>query len=314
MRNIFRLTKFELINNLKFIILILIFFIFVSIFAFFYEAKLQKQHLYKTNIDELNKARNLIEGNFNQTHKIINSMIKEIKKNHLDKAYINSIMKNYKTNPNLSNELSWTVFSWTDENNQIIVDTKYEIMAEPFDLSIRDYINFTQKDFGKFFLGKPIFGSTSKKFMIPGGVGAAINDKYIGSMAIGFEIEVLKNLTKYQIQNDFVKFTLIGTSNEVIFTNKNRNYKNSSNKLSSKILEAIKSNNEETFYANLLNKSDDIFIIKKSQKYPFVFLIEYDKIEAHKRFIQSYLEKMKLYSLISLIFAAFFLSCKPYFT
>ena len=57
-----------------------------------------------------------------------------------------------------------------DHNDEITVDALYGIMEEPYDLSSRDYLNDRLAP-ERLQLGMPVYGSTSKRWMIPGGVG-----------------------------------------------------------------------------------------------------------------------------------------------
>ena len=59
--------------------------------------------------------------------------------------------------------------------------------------------------------GKPVFGSTSKRWMIPAGVGAVdASGQYIGAMTIGFNIVKMLQIS-YQInirQNIWLYFVI----------------------------------------------------------------------------------------------------------
>lgn len=114
------------------------------------------------------------------TFAIIKNMNSQIAKDPGNKKYINQILEKFKTSPDLSNAFSWTIFSWANSHHQIVVDAEYGIMKKPFDLSSRDYIPLTVERPQEFHLGSLVLGSTSKKWMIPGGVGVVDKDgKYL---------------------------------------------------------------------------------------------------------------------------------------
>ncbi len=175
-----------------------------------------KQNLINSELDTSSlKINNKFHNIIDHTEYIMNMINLQIQKFPKNKEYINNILKKFKTNPNLTNQLSWTLFTWANDKDFLIVDALYEIMDPPFDISSRDYIEFTKASPGKFQIGQPVMGSTSDKWMIAGGVGLNDkNDNYLGTMTIGFDLEIL--LPK-------LREILYGTNTEMILLDKNLN-------------------------------------------------------------------------------------------
>lgn len=242
------------------------------------------------------------------TFSIIKSINLQIEENPANKNHINEILKRYRSHPSLSDTFSWTLFSWSDENYQIIVDSKYGIMKEPFDLSIRDYVPMTEKEPGEFHLGAPVIGSTSKKWMIPGGVGVIdLNGKYLGATTIGFEIETLAKSLHKTIRNFDVKFELFGKNEVGILYGDARSYgtyktsdDDSYNQKIGKILNQINSLKSDNIFDISLLKNRHAFLAKKISDYPYIIVLKYDDAAIVTNFWNIILSKILGISLVTL--------------
>ena len=147
--------------------------------------------------NEASVAENILLDRFYSTFFIINKIGKEIAKSPRDKKHIQTTLNKYKTESSFNHIFSWTIFSWADQNLQITVDSEYGIMKIPCDLSIRDYTQESMLKSEEMLLGKPVYGSTSKKWMIPGGVGIVDqNQQFLGIVNVGFEISNLAKIIK----------------------------------------------------------------------------------------------------------------------
>ena len=185
----------------------------------------------------------------------------------------------------IENVLTWTAFSWTNAQHKIVVDLIYGIVKKSIDLSKRDYMPETVKLPGKIHLGNPTYGSTSKTWMIPAGIGAV--DKkgnYIGAMTIGFSIDALVDRLKASINVQGVSFTLLDKNLNIILK--------SCPKLEK--LEALESNAQPYLptilkntnfpinnslpisYVDILGNQINYYVFKFS-KYPYILYLTYDK-------------------------------------
>lgn len=243
-----------------------------------------EKHRIQTAMEiEVARVEGVLDNRIENTFALIRSINSQIIKNPQSKNYINSVLEKFRTSPELSNRFSWTIFSWVDNTGKIIVDAEYGILNPPFDLSGRDYIPLTKFEPHKFHLGAPVFGSTSQKWMIPGGVGVVDNHgKYLGALTIGFEIKALSSALHKSIQNHKVGFELVDTNGKSILY---------SNRHSFGILNADEAN--DPLVVNLINKAvsnklDSIFdvnifgnshgiLVKKFQNFPYFFVLKYDK-------------------------------------
>lgn len=252
-------------------------------------AKNEIHHDLKIEMVSLERS---LTDKIDHTFSIIKNINSQIAEDPTNKRYINDILKRYRTSLNLNENFAWTIFSWSDTEYQLTVDAKYGIMSKPFDLSTRDYISLTEKEPNIFHLGSPIIGSTSKKWMIPGGVGVTDkNGKYLGTMTIGFEIGALAKLLHNITQNPNVSFNLFN-KNEVPILHGNIknsdidkiNDDNSFNLLTSSVLNKINSKQSEEVFSIALFENRHAFLARKVANYPFILLLRYDQDAISKNF------------------------------
>ncbi len=237
---------------------------------------------------EMARMERSFSDKIDHTYSIIKNINYQISENPRSKKHINEILKRYRDNNNLTN-LSWTIFSWSDDKYQLTVDAKYGIISNPANFSVenRDYIPLTKKEPDKFHIGKPIIGLTSKKWMIPGGVGLSDkNGKYLGAISIGFEIERMSKSLHQIIQNPDVKFNLFGKNEVSILYGDVKSYgverlanDNNYDIKSSRILDQINffqsAREDKVFEMTFLNNSH-AFLAKKIADYPYILVLRYD--------------------------------------
>lgn len=254
---------------------------------FSYLVEVEKNKIQDELKIEATKVERILAYNFNHTAEVLGNINAQIKKDPYNKKYINEIIKKYKINANQNDEFSWTVFSWANSDHQIIVDSIYDIMKEPFDLSIRDYVHYAKAEPGKFFIGQPGIGSTSKKWMIPGGIGLLDkNEKFAGTVTIGFEISVLAKIVQDSMQSKTVKIIIFDTKNETPILSVNFNSIESFNndgasKISNldqmqQMLKHLKESDLEKI-SNIDVFLHQGYLVEKVENYPLAIVLEYDK-------------------------------------
>lgn len=237
-------------------------------------------------LSNLEKDALLIERIFSDTvdhtSYVMKTMVMQIRPKYTDKNYIDQVINKYRTDLKIDNELSWTIFSWADSNYQITVDSVYGIMKQTYDLSGRDYIPYTKSLPNIIHLGKPVYGSTSKKWMIPAGLGVYDKDgkNYIGAMTIGFNIENLQDRIEQIIHSDDIIFKIFDKDKNLVINSDS----NSTNNLA-----MVRSNNQKIL--NLINftnldkevqdfgkinlfDSEDSYYVHKMKKYPYVICLQ----------------------------------------
>ena len=167
---------------------------------------------------EASKVESILLKKFDDTALVIDRMGEEILKKPHNKYHIKRILEKYRQDSSLKEIFSWTIFSWSNAKSHIIVDGKYGVMKKPYDLSNRDYIPVAVANPGKIILGKPVYGSTSKKWMIPGGVSMVDQKgKLKGTITIGFEIEDLTKIIQKELVDDSIQVKLSYAPEKYVF-------------------------------------------------------------------------------------------------
>jgi len=264
--------------------------------------QIKKNQLYSTLSEEASVAENILLDRFNSTFFIIDKVGKEISKSPQDKKHIQIILNKYKTDSSFNHIFSWTIFSWADHNSQLTVDGKYGIMKEPFDLSIRDYVQESILNPGKMLLGKPVYGSTSEQWMIPGGVGIVDQNQHLlGTITVGFDINNLAQTIKENIGNENIDIELIYKNQLPIFN---------INKSSIRIFPPEEINNQNFNNKNKVS-GEQIIFNKELQNYPYNLVLKYhQKTVNYILWDVIYSRIMEIISIISLLSALLFIIYK----
>lgn len=171
---------------------------------------------------QVNTVEHILAQKVESTKFIISDIGREIIKKPNDKEYINNILSQYRSNRLINDLLLWTIFSWSNENFLLTIDGMYSILEQPIDLSSRDYIHQTKKNFEILYTGKPVYGSTSKVWMIPGGIGFLHNNKYIGSVTTGFSINKIAELIQQSLINENIEVKLFYNNNLALNVTRNK--------------------------------------------------------------------------------------------
>ncbi|MBL0318473.1 MAG: hypothetical protein IPP74_04145 [Alphaproteobacteria bacterium] len=154
---------------------------------------------------------------FDYTHSVLQIMSRTIRVNYEDPNYISSLLRDYSYATKSAYSSAWTIFSWANNQHYITVDAFFGIMEQPYDLSSRDYITYTVQHPGILHLGKPVYGSTSRRWMIPGGLGVTdIDGTFIGTLTIGFDIEKITQVLQGETNSDSLQFALLNLQGEPV--------------------------------------------------------------------------------------------------
>lgn len=148
----------------------------------------------------------------------------KVMSHHISNDYDNNnkiydILKKYTVDINFSQNIPITFFSWVDINDNIIVDSYYGVLKDPINLSRRGYLKYTKNNFNDLFLGDIVKGSTSNVYMIPAGIGVELDQKYVGSIVIGFKIDSLLSKISNILSNKDMESFIIDQNLDIIKSN-----------------------------------------------------------------------------------------------
>lgn len=249
--------------------------------------------------------RNLFD-NIEYTDSIISAINSNIKQDPRNKQHIFNILKTYRDNYKFNKTLSWTIFSWVDEKGQLVVDAKYGILKEPIDAMKNGNTPKLGKEPNVLHIGRPIIGETSKKRIIPLGIGIRDDSgNYLGATTIGFEIDSLAHILYSVMKNPDINFKLIGENNEILIDGNFKDFsttlepKNNENLI--KDLNYLSDKNLNKMERVAVINNPQAILIKKSETYPYIFVLEYNKDSITKELFQTILERIS--EAVSIIFS-----------
>ena len=275
---------------------------------FFYEYSNKKDQI-RTNLElNLQNTESKLDEIFNHSDEVLQKIIEKIKSDHDNRLHINKIIKSLKGQDNIFNQLPWTEFSWVDNKNNITVDSRYGLMNNKINLSKRDYVVKAQKNPGKFCIGNLVIGSTSKIKIIPAGISATINKRYIGSIVMGINLDVLKDVIKESISDSNITISVINLEGELQFSTSDRNNFHLDSIAKSLTEEAGNTNSYAKI--DLLGKRTVAVAVKKSAQYPFIFVAQYNDSSIKKNLTNSYILRVKMLLLIALAVILYLLSSR----
>ena len=235
------------------------------------------------------------------TSSLINAINIRISQDPYNKKHIANILTTYNDDQNLNKTMAWTLFSWIDSNAKLIVDAKYGILEKPIDCSIYEYVSRSERQTKIFHLGSTEIGATSKKFIIPGAMGLSDkNGKYLGSTAIGFEINRLARILYNAVKDPNINFKMLSQNGVTILNGSFQSFQTNINSLENdikdeyiaKIINDLNSKNIKKYTEITIFRNSHAFLIKKSNNYPFFFILTYNKNSIKKELAMSLMNSL----------------------
>jgi signal transduction histidine kinase len=156
---------------------------------------------------------------------------------------------------------------------------------------------------GKIQLGSPVLGSTSKTWMIPAGIGVTDpNNKFIGTMTIGFNINKLKTIINESLDCSDIAFALVDKNANVIL--KSDSFVNELDE--EYIIKGINNFEKDNIKTDINRQKIKIELLKgeasslyKMRNYPYFLFIYYKNNMFYPKIIDLF--KEKIYFIIVLI-------------
>lgn len=251
----------------------------------------QEMKLLKKFESSSSSVSQLFADNIKHTEFMMKIINDQISKDPNNLEYINNILDKYKITRDDGNVLSWTIFSWANNEDKIVVDAFYGVMEKPFDLSSRDYLVHTKQIPDKLIMGSPVYGSTSKKWMIPGGVGLKNkNGEYLGSLTIGFDLNTIFLTLKPLIKDENITFYIFDRKMNLLIDSA-KTKQGPQNIVPPQVQKVISSyasklNNQPIYNINVLGDEEN-YLIKKFDELPFYIYVKYDSAAIKADFWQA---------------------------
>lgn len=277
------------------------------LFLLFVDIKKDRIH----NILELEAAKLESEliNKVDHTFAIMNSIVLQIAKDPHNKAHINSILSTFNIDSDLSEELTWSLFSWTNSHHNVTVDTKYGILDKPHSLAMRQYMPLAIEKPHELHLGGLASGSTSKQWIITAGVGAVDkNGKYLGALATGFRVDALSKALNAQLEHKNVGFELVSQDGLVILYGYKPSFNTSKGGLAERdlikyMLKTLRYSQDRSSISDIaLFKERHAILTKRIKNFPYYLILRYDDQALQDELLKSFTSRLK--ELLLLSFAA----------
>lgn len=124
---------------------------------------------------------------------------------HADLTNLAQMLKSFDSKDNL-----YSIFSWIGPQQQALVSSNRGILEKPVDLSDRDYVKKVLTDPWHMTIGRPIEGRVSNHWVIPVAMGITdYTGKFIGTLMISLDINVLTERLNKLIKRDGVSFAIV---------------------------------------------------------------------------------------------------------
>lgn len=226
---------------------------------------------------------------FDHAELSLNKINRQIVLSNQGKEALNEILidagKSYKENL-LKAELSTGKFYWIDSKRYLTANSDVGVIADPLDLSSRDYLQNTEIDARKIYIGAPIIGALSGQNVLPMGVGAQDSKgNYIGTIAVSFKLSDLVARYREIAALSGVEFAILNDKNEVIVESKDgvfANDKKMFEDLNKKEITVI--NNFVTNF-ELTKRANSFAALRSSDKYQYKIIAGFENKNLQKELL-----------------------------
>lgn len=288
MINLFVQRKRSLLVDFS-VIAAAIVFVFVSLLLWFISnsAKEQSEELTsRLNIKGEKISRTFADIIDFTAHEMIH-IGRQIRKNHINSHYINSILESFQTQP--EDVVSWSTFIWSDSNHKVIVSNDLGIIKSDKSLASRDYIPQTIENPWKIITGKPVIGITSGKWSIPAGLGVTDdNGKYIGTLATGLIINKLIAKLENTTQYEQISFAILDENLNIIVESSNNENVIKNNGIINEIGK-INLNSEQGVIIAKQHLLNGYAYYHKVKNYPYIIVTSYNKVSSDREILNNML-------------------------
>ena len=172
----------------------------------------------------------------------------------------------------------YTIFSWTDINQRMVVSSNKGVLEEPVDISDRDFIQHAALDSWKMHIGRSIEGRVSGRWVIPAGMGITdYTGKFLGIISLSIDIGALTDKIKSIVKRDGISFAIVSRS-LIPISEVSDDKSFLTNDFTKKLVDIDLSKNPNGLISkgNLLWGTGNYAYYQLSENYPYVVMIGYD--------------------------------------
>lgn len=177
------------------------------------------------------------------------------------------------------------VFSWIDQNQQVVVSSNRGILGKTIDVSDRDYIKKALTEPWKIQIGRPIQGRVSERWILPICLGLTdYRGNHVGAILASIDIIGLTDELRKVIREVGIDFSIYSTtlnplteaSGKSIFTPRE------SIEESLKKVDFSKKQNGALTRASIFKPNELYTFFEVSTEYPYVIVVSHDPVRSEK--------------------------------
>lgn len=175
------------------------------------------------------------------------------------------------------------LFSWIDSNQRNAIDSNTGVVPDPPDLSDRDYVKKSLAQPWQIQLGRPVFGRTSHRWIIPIAMGITDDtSRFMGTLLLGLNLDALTAKLHRTIENPAVQFGVISRTFVPVTQSQQGERLFTERFLKEKLagVDFDKNPNGVVTRASLFDPESMFVFYESSSRYPYVILTGITQAEA----------------------------------
>lgn len=250
----------------------------------------------KNILTQLSTQTTKLEKNFTDTIDYTKYLMEYIgrqidvvgEKNNIE---INKIFSSFRLSPEVNEILPWNMYSWIDQDGNLVVNSSKGILDSPIIINDRNYLIYSKQSPWHIFFDKPSFGKVSGNWIIPSAMGITNkNGEYIGTIVFGFNIASTTLKLENILQDPNIAFAIIDNEGQILI--EGGGFRMSENKIIQEKFRNLDLN--QTDYAiltkyNFFKKDAGYSTIKKFPRYDFFLITAYNHDSISQQINQSIL-------------------------
>lgn len=210
---------------------------------------------------------------------ILHHVSQQIHTHTHDLKFIHQVFNSFRTKSSKDQSITstYTLFNWLNEKHEGLVSSYKGILPTPISLAYHDYPIFTKETPGTFFIGNPIIGAFSLRWIVPTAIGVTnTQGKFAGTLMMGIDLLQLSKKLEGALSSKAMSFILLDSNLNMVAESQLQHF--------SRPLDFLTLLKKETPHQpqGLLNKpmpffsKDNVTFFQKN-KYGYLLLVAYDK-------------------------------------
>lgn len=280
--------------------------IFLTAFTYFYlSQKIYSEKVLVTLENQSSRIEKSLVDNIEYSAYLMKYLGDQIKnKNSQDLKHINHLLSSFGLKSSTDNETPWNMFSWVNKDMEVVVNSSLGII-NPISINNREYAPLTVSQPEIIHMGKASFGRVSGEWIIPAGMGFVDkNQKYIGAIVFGFQINKLAKRLWHSTTEPNISFAVFDYEMDQVLNSDNFSSTPEFNHIISRALLNPHQHGQLTNFS-FLGNNENYGYFQKLDKYPYILITRIDatfsKRETLSHFYPYLFEICTIFTILAII-------------